>query len=70
MKEMSKRLLGMALVLALVLSGIPSGSGQLPAMAAETGSTAVKAPIFSHESGNYKDAFDLTLSAEEGTTIY
>lgn len=70
MKKVRKRLVGMALVLALVFSVIPSGPGRLPAMAAETESTAVAAPVFSHESGNYQDAFDLTLSAEEGTMIY
>lgn len=70
MKSTKKRLVGIALILALILSVIPSCPEQLPALAAETETAAVAAPVFSHESGNYKNAFELTLSAEEGTTIY
>lgn len=43
-----------------------TGICMLPAAAAET----VPAPVFSRESGFYADAFDLTLTAAEGCTVY
>lgn len=52
------------ILVAAVLWGLPAG--QKESVSAETPT----APVFSRESGCYGDAFDLTLSAKEGSTIY
>lgn len=76
MRKTGKQLVGILLALALVLQLMPAGPGTEVVKAAgetsgETGGTvSVAAPVFSHGSGNYEDAFDLTLSSEAGTKIY
>lgn len=71
MKKAGKKLIGILLALALALQPLPT---MVRAAGETTGETttekSVKVPVFSHESGNYKNAFDLTLSAEPGTTVY
>lgn len=61
------RLNNMTRAAACVLPFLPAltGAGYLPAAA----ETAVPAPVFSQESGFYKDAFDLKLTAPEGCTV-
>ena len=56
----------------------PDGSGEFyelsctpsKANAAPEGSAAVRMPVFSKESGFYDNSFELTLTAEEGCTVY
>ncbi|MBO4493588.1 MAG: CotH kinase family protein [Ruminococcus sp.] len=56
----------------------PDGSGEFytlsctpgSANTAPEGSAAVRQPVFSQESGFYDSSFALTLSAEEGCTVY
>lgn len=56
----------------------PDGSGEFytlsctpdKANAAPEGSAAVRQPVFSKESGYYDNSFELTLTAEEGCTVY
>lgn len=74
MKKAIKRVLGMLLATALVVELVPVSVIPKEVSAAEENTTEevvqVAAPTFSKESGNYKEGFDLTLSAAEGTTIY
>lgn len=71
MKHVWKKAIGILLVLALVLQPLPITLRAAEETAGDaTVAKVVEAPVFSHESGNYDDAFELTLSAEEGTTIY
>ncbi len=68
MKKTGKQICGLFLVLALVLQIVPAGIPLQKAEAAEA--VTVAAPAFSKESGNYDAAFNLTLTAGAGTTIY
>ncbi|MCM1246545.1 MAG: chitobiase/beta-hexosaminidase C-terminal domain-containing protein [Roseburia sp.] len=71
MKHVWKKAIGILLVLALVLQPLPITLRAAEETAGDaTVAKVVEAPVFSHKSGNYDDAFELTLSAEEGATIY
>ena len=56
----------------------PDGSGELytisctpgAANTAPEGSAAVRQPVFSQDSGFYDNSFSLTITAEEGCTVY
>ncbi len=56
----------------------PDGSGQFYTLSctpnakntAPEGSSAVHQPVFSHDSGFYGSSFELSLSADEGCTVY
>lgn len=61
----------MILVTALAVELVPVNMVVDEVQAAETTTeVAVASPTFSKESGNYKEGFQLTLTAEAGTTIY
>lgn len=74
MKRFRQKVLGISLTMALVLQFLPAGYGipEVKAVEDTPGESVVTvaAPTFSKESGNYADAFDLTLSAAAGTAIY
>lgn len=74
MKRFRQKVLGISLTMALVLQFLPAGYGIPEVKAVEDtpgeAVVTVAAPTFSKDSGNYADEFDLTLSAEAGTTIY
>ncbi len=71
MKKLSRCMMGIALALTLIIEGIPANMVVLKLQAAETVTEVVVAsPTFSKESGNYSTGFDLSLTAEAGTTIY
>ncbi len=69
MHKKRKYIMSVLVLLALFWGGVSASSGKV--FAADTPSVVtVTSPVFSKESGNYSQGFDLVLTAEEGDTIY
>ncbi|MCH5266371.1 MAG: CotH kinase family protein [Lachnospiraceae bacterium] len=69
MRKTGKRIWGIVLVLALALQFLPADFAAVEVKAAGD-EDAVASPKFSKDSGNYDNAFTLTLTAEAGAKIY